>query len=274
MRDFLYISIIFSIFVVLSYIIGAYVPDIEGIFFALKHKDTALPYYDHNGHNSPDEGLSKGRGGIPFLLPPQNLNAMLKNSSGDIVVPALEIWKDIEGFEGFYQISNLKRVRSLGFLTSSNIKHNSSIYRKGRVLKPILKNTGYYSFNLCKNGVRQMKDLHRIFAEAFLPNPENKPEINHINGIKTDNNLSNLEWVTRKENALHAYKTNLMPGIKTYYGEENPVSKLNNAKVREIKRMLKMGIMQTQIAKTFAVNPSTIKAIKQNKTWKQVQYTI
>ena len=115
-----------------------------------------------------------------------------------------------------------------------------------------------------------MKDLHRIIAENYMPNPHNKAEVNHINGIKTDNRPSNLEWATRKENAKHAYQTNLMPGIKAYYGEENSRSKLNSNQVAKIKTLLSQGCMQSEIAKQFGVNPSTIKAIKFRRTWKQV----
>jgi hypothetical protein len=181
-----------------------------------------------------------------------------------------EVWKDIKGYEGLYQISNLGNVRSLGFSICS--RHNKITHREGKILKPILKSTGYYAFNLCGKNGRKMHDMHRLIATHFIPNPENKREINHINCIKTDNSLSNLEWVTRKENATHAYKNNLF-GIKPYFGEENPRTKLTSEKVLQIKRMIKSGERQADIARLFKVDETTIRAIRQNKTWKRIIYT-
>ena len=116
-----------------------------------------------------------------------------------------EIWKDIEGYEG-YQVSNLGRVRSLDRIDSNNHPLN------GVILKPYISNSGYLLVGLYKQQKRDRKLLHRLVAEAFIPNPENKPEIDHINTIKTDNTVflnedgsvnyekTNLRWTTRKEN--------------------------------------------------------------------------
>lgn len=99
-----------------------------------------------------------------------------------------EIWKDVIGFEGLYQVSNLGNVRALKYAGSkeTNIK----------VLKPILKRNGYYSVNICGKNI----EIHRLVAPAFIPNPHNKPQIDHINTIRTDNKVSNLRWVTVWEN--------------------------------------------------------------------------
>ena len=97
-----------------------------------------------------------------------------------------EIWKDVEGYEGLYKVSNLGRI--------FGIKRNG-------VLKP---GKGRYDFVvLCKNGVRHEISVHRLVAKAFCPNPHNKPEVNHINEIAEDNRASNLEWCTRLENIRH-----------------------------------------------------------------------
>ena len=116
-----------------------------------------------------------------------------------------EIWKDIEGYEG-YQVSNLGRVRSLDRIDSNNHPLN------GVILKPYISNSGYLLVGLYKQQKRDRKLLHRLVAEAFIPNPENKSEIDHINTIKTDNTVflnedgsvnyekTNLRWTTRKEN--------------------------------------------------------------------------
>lgn len=109
-----------------------------------------------------------------------------------------EIWKDIEGFNGSYQISNLGRVKSFK-------KHYEN-----RILKPTTNYKGYLKITLHID-VRSMKTLsiHRLVAQAFIPNPENKPQVNHINCIKTDNNITNLEWCNNSENQIHAFKNGL-----------------------------------------------------------------
>ena len=116
-----------------------------------------------------------------------------------------EIWKDIEGYEG-YQVSNLGRVKSLDRIDSNNHP------LKGVILKPYISNSGYLLVGLYKQQKRDRKLLHRLVAEAFIPNPDNKPEIDHINTDKTDNTVwlnedgsvnydkTNLRWVTKKEN--------------------------------------------------------------------------
>lgn len=104
-----------------------------------------------------------------------------------------EIWKNIEGYEG-YQVSNLGRVRSLDRIDSNNHP------LKGVVLKPHISNSGYLLVGLYKQQKRDGKLVHRLVAEAFIPNYDNKPEIDHINTVKTDNRVENLRWATQKEN--------------------------------------------------------------------------
>lgn len=99
-----------------------------------------------------------------------------------------EVWKDIEGYEGRYQVSNLGRVKRV---------------TTGRILKSCKNRGGYLYVNLCKQGVVSNKRIHRLVAQAFIPNPENKSDINHIDEDKTNNTVTNLEWTTRKENLNH-----------------------------------------------------------------------
>lgn len=101
-----------------------------------------------------------------------------------------EIWKDITGYEGLYQISNMGRVKSL------NYRHTKTPC----IMKQNIYNNGYLSILLSKDGIKTKFLVHRLVGLAFIPNLECKPEINHINEIKTDNRVNNLEWVTRKEN--------------------------------------------------------------------------
>lgn len=109
-----------------------------------------------------------------------------------------EIWKDVVGYEGLYQVSNLGRVKTL-----PKRGHKSCI------MKPSLKKDGYIRIHLSKNAISKTLYVHRIVAEAFLPRCNNKYEVNHINGIKTDNSVDNLEWVTRSRNQLHAIEMGL-----------------------------------------------------------------
>lgn len=101
-----------------------------------------------------------------------------------------EIYKDIEGYENLYQISNHGNVKSLG----------NEKTRKERILKPIKNHKGYMQVILCKQGKPKLYLIHRLVAQAFIDNPNNLPQVNHIDEVKTNNASSNLEWVTPKQN--------------------------------------------------------------------------
>ena len=118
-----------------------------------------------------------------------------------------EIWKPIKGYEGLYEISNRGSIKSL----EREIGNNGGIaIKKEAILTPQQIRCGYYRIGLTdENKKRKMFLVHRLVATAFIPNPQNKSEVNHIDGNKKNNNLENLEWCTRGENLKHAYKTNL-----------------------------------------------------------------
>lgn len=115
-----------------------------------------------------------------------------------------EIWKDIQGYNGIYQISNLGRVKSQRFWTGSRYVY------KERLLSPGVSKAGYLRVTLSKDKKSKNKNIHRLVAEAFISNPRNLSCINHIDGNKLNNNINNLEWCTQKHNMQEAFKTGLV----------------------------------------------------------------
>lgn len=114
-----------------------------------------------------------------------------------------EEWKPVVGFEGLYSVSNLGRVRSEERRKINPLCGTSLVKEKILALQTVY---GYKKVLLTLNGVPNHKRVHRLVAEAFIPNPENKPQVNHIDNDRGNNKVDNLEWVTNKENSLHAHK--------------------------------------------------------------------
>lgn len=123
------------------------------------------------------------------------------------VTVLIEVWKDILGYEGYYQISNLGNVRSL----DRYVRNGKGTVRfvPGKLRKLDLLADGYLGISLEKEGRVKYFKIHRLVAEAFIPNPENKPEVNHKDGDKTNPTVNNLEWATRSDNMDHAWRTGL-----------------------------------------------------------------
>jgi len=159
-------------------------------------------------------------------------------------------WIDLKNFEGLYQISNLGEVRSI-----RNSKNN--------ILKYGVSGKGYFQVNLCRGGYCKNHLLHRLLAIHFIPNPQNKPTVNHNNGIKTDNRIENLEWATFKEQMQHAFRTGLK---KPVMGMIPKSRKLTQEKVNEIRSAT--NITQTNLSKKYGISVGQIQRILKNQNWK------
>ena len=159
----------------------------------------------------------------------------------------MEHWKKIKGHED-YMVSDKGRVMSLKF-------------GKQKIRKQRVDRDGYCRVDLSKNSIVKTWRTHSLVAEAFIPNPEGRQEVNHIDGNKSNNRLDNLEWCTRSENILHN---------RDILGNA-PCQKLSLKQVNFIKQLLDSGmkVNQTKLASCFGIHCSTISGIKRNISWKE-----
>ena len=178
-----------------------------------------------------------------------------------------EEWQDIAGWQGLYAVSTLGRVRSYdrGMIDRNT---GTAYLHKGRVLT--MKKSGlYHGVSLFLDGVGRRFYIHRLVAQAFVPNPSGRPEVNHIDGDKFNNCASNLEWVTRSENAKHAFDTGLRKPSPMPKGEQHHSSKLTENDVRRIRSEFKPGDGPA-LACEFGVTPPVIYRIVNGTNWKHV----
>jgi NUMOD4 motif/HNH endonuclease len=175
-----------------------------------------------------------------------------------------EVWRDIATYEGLYKVSDQGRIKSLKRVFFSGRYHRNKKTYPERIMKQGLDKGGYCVVSICKEGKKFHLKVYRAVAIAFIPNPENKPEVNHKNGNKLDNRKVNLEWNTKKENIIHAYSI----GVKGP-GERNGNSILTDEKVRQI-RKLHPEFSYYALGKSFKTWPNNIKQIVLRKTWKHV----
>ncbi len=127
-----------------------------------------------------------------------------------------EVWLPIFGYDGLYEISSFGQVKS--FYIKQSGRNGFLGNEPYKIISQRERGKGYLGVLLSKNFAGKTYSVHRLVAEAFIPNPENKPMVNHKNGIKTDNSVTNLEWMTNSENIQHAFNNKL---IKSNYGSDH-----------------------------------------------------
>lgn len=168
-----------------------------------------------------------------------------------------EIWADITGYEGLYQISSYGRVKSFHF-------------GKEHILRPAHNEKGYLKVHLVNGTNHKNAYIHIMVARAFIPNPENKPEVNHSDGIKLNCHVSNLEWATSSENNKHAFREGLNRQAK---GENHPKAKLTNEQAdwcRKVYTPYDSKFGMTALSKKFSVSTSCIDAIVNGNSYREI----
>jgi len=174
-----------------------------------------------------------------------------------------EIWKAIKNYP-MYEVSNKGKIRSFHntFLSESGLK----IPRTSKLTKS---DSRYYVINLYSKGRFKKFYVHSLVLKTFVGSRPKDFVCNHKDGIKTNNNLSNLEWISRSDDVNHAYRVGLQP-IRNRKGRKNPRARLDDNKVKEIKGLLAKGISQTKIGRIFNVSRGCISSISIEQTWKHI----
>lgn len=164
----------------------------------------------------------------------------------------------------------VKEIQGSSYLVTSDgdVMHNKNLKK----LKPKLTKSGYLELGIDIHGERKYSGIHRIVAKCFIPNPDNKPFVNHINGVKTDNRVDNLEWVTHQENMDHAKRTGLIhkgdnaPSRKREADQEN----LTEAKVHQICALLEKGYRNVDVSNELGVKGHNVSLVRSKTVWAHI----
>lgn len=181
-----------------------------------------------------------------------------------------EIWKPVDKggyYNGLYEVSNLGRFKQLPRVLPTKQGKGWRLTKEKIVIGT--PRDGYMVIHMKKLGVRKQIDIHVLVARAFIPNPDNLPEVNHKNAIRNDNRAENLEWVTRQGNVQHALKMGL---LKPVHGEKHRSAKLTEEQVIQIRYLYNSKQhSQTELSKMFGVNRYSIGDIVHRSSWKHVK---
>lgn len=159
--------------------------------------------------------------------------------------------------------------KELHFTKNYQVDIEGNVYntRTGHKKRLIKQRSGYFYVELFKNNKAKRYLVHRLVAKAFIPNPENKPQVNHKDGNKTNNHVSNLEWVTNSENQLHAFSMGLQSDRK---GENNNWTSLSDEDVEEICSLMEQGYRNKEIRLKYQVSSDILKNIRSGRGWKHI----
>jgi NUMOD4 motif/HNH endonuclease len=188
------------------------------------------------------------------------MNAKLLEKLQNEVNTREEIWKSIPDYRGLYEVSSFGRVRSL----------NRTVYRKdnrtaslvGKIMSPGIDRKGYYRLPLCKNSIQRTHKVHRLVAQVFIPNPDNLPEVNHIDTVKSHNWIENLEWVTTQSNIAHAVANGLYNNRLQKFTDETIIAVYNSKDRYKV------------ISDRYGISTATIGDIRSGRRWTHITDTI
>lgn len=181
-----------------------------------------------------------------------------------------EIWKPCPEFEDHYEVSNLGRIRSKAVFIPHDGMFNKDVggyIKKIKLHNQQMNRYGYLHTKLCKYGKCVHRTVHRLVAKAFIPNPDNLVQVNHIDGDKTNNTVSNLEWVSRSQNIKHAYSTGLM-NSDHLKGSKHPNSKITEEVVKDIRSS---NLKNKELAEKYNISSATVSNIRNRITWKHLE---
>lgn len=166
-----------------------------------------------------------------------------------------ESWKPVRGYEGLYMVSDAGRVIGL-----------KKLHHPAHIMSQEITENGYLRVGLFRNGRQSKRSVHRIVAEAFIPNPDGKPQVNHINGARTDNRACNLEWCTPSENIAHSYRELGRKPSTPWSGKRSPRRVLSDEQADAIRADPRGS---RAVAKAYGISKRSVLNIRAGKTYRK-----
>lgn len=180
----------------------------------------------------------------------------------------IEIWMPCPEYENVYEISNLGRLKSKAVYIQNEGNFDGGYIKHIKVKNQTINRDGYMTSKLCYLGKCRRLTIHRLVAKAFIPNPDNCTQVNHIDGNKMNNNIKNLEWVTAARNVQHAWETGLMTN-EHMLGSKHHNAKVTEKDVKDIRA--NKALTRKELCLKYNLSASTLADILNKKTWKHVE---